>query len=75
MAVNRKAAMSRREKERSRQQKHKDKAEKRVQRREEKKQRGPGDPGVDPDIADIVPGPQALEEEPGEETAEEPGEE
>jgi len=30
------------------------------QRRDERANRAPGDPGVDPDIADIVPGPQPI---------------
>lgn len=61
-----------RERERARAEKQKAK----VVRREEAKQRrnesGPGDPGVDPDIAGIVPGPQPnpwlddLEGEPAE---------
>ncbi len=58
MAVNRKAAMTRRERERARQQRQKDKAERRLQRREEKRNRTGSDDGVDPDIAHIVPGPQ-----------------
>ncbi len=35
------------------------------QRRDERANRAPGEPGIDPDIADIVPGPQpvALDED------------
>jgi hypothetical protein len=66
-----------RERERARAEKQKQK----IVRREEAKQRRnevvPGQPGIDPDIAGIVPGPQPnpwlddLEEEPAAETDEE----
>jgi hypothetical protein len=52
---------AKRQKERARQEKAKEKAEKRAQRAAERsKPRTDGDPGIDPDIADIVPGPQPL---------------
>ncbi len=50
--------MIKRQKERSRQDKQREKEAKRVERKKEKTDRGGAD-GVDPDIADIVPGPQA----------------
>lgn len=66
-----------RERERARAEKQKQK----IVRREETKQRrsdpSPKQPGIDPDIAGIVPGPQPnpwlddLEEEPAEEAEEE----
>jgi hypothetical protein len=66
-----------RERERARAEKQKQK----IVRREETKQRrgdtSPKQPGIDPDIAGIVPGPQPnpwlddLEDEPAEETEEE----
>jgi hypothetical protein len=31
------------------------------QRRDERANRAPGEPGIDPDIAGIVPGPQPIE--------------
>jgi hypothetical protein len=55
---NRGASITKRERERNRQQRQKDKAEKRVQRKAEKQERPAHEPGVDPDIAGIVPGPQ-----------------
>ncbi len=54
-----------RKKELARQQKKKEKAERRVQRDKERQQRGPlSAEEEDPDIAGIVPGPQAPPEEP-----------
>ena len=58
MATKAQLGRGKRERERARAEKQKVK----IQRREEAKQRrsetGPGEPGVDPDIAGIVPGPQ-----------------
>jgi hypothetical protein len=51
-------SVSKRQKERSRQERQRDKEARRKERREEKAHREPPPPGVDPDIADIVPGPQ-----------------
>lgn len=52
----------RKELERKEHQQHK--AEKKEQRKREKEDRSKGlPPGVDPDIADIVPGPQPIPEE------------
>jgi hypothetical protein len=59
LGTNRKASINKRERERARQQRAKDKAERRSQRRAEKRDRSPLQPGEDPDIAGIVPGPQA----------------
>ena len=55
--------VSKRQKERARQDWQREKAEKRKQRREERTARVPGDPGQDPDIAGIVPGPQPPPED------------
>jgi hypothetical protein len=58
MATKTQLGRGKRERERARAEKQKAK----IQRREEAKQRrnesGPGETGVDPDIAGIVPGPQ-----------------
>jgi hypothetical protein len=51
-------SISKRQKERERQEHQRAKAERRKQRREEKTPRVSGS-GEDPDIAGIVPGPQA----------------
>ena len=56
-------SVNKRQKERERQEHQRDKAEKRKQRKEERTTRAPGDQGVDPDIAGIVPGPQPVAEE------------
>jgi hypothetical protein len=50
--------VNKRQKERNRQDKQRGKAAKREQRKRERTERGPATPGVDPDIAGIVPGPQ-----------------
>jgi hypothetical protein len=52
-----------RQKERARIDKQREKDAKRKQRRDERPTREVGEPGVDPDIAGIVPGPQPLPEE------------
>ena len=51
-------SVNKRQKERSRQERQRDKEARRKERREEKAHREPPPPGVDPDIAGIVPGPQ-----------------
>ena len=48
-----------RDKERARQQKQKDKAAVRAERKKNKDTRADVAPGEDPDVAGIVPGPQA----------------
>ena len=55
--------VSKRQKERARQDWQREKAEKRKQRQKERAARVPGEPGGDPDIAGIVPGPQPPPEE------------
>jgi hypothetical protein len=50
--------VQKRNKEKNRQEKQQEKAAKRRERKIEKENRPPPAPGVDPDIADIVPGPQ-----------------
>jgi hypothetical protein len=52
-----------RQKERARLDKQRDKADKRKQRRDAPSARVVTEPGVDPDIAGIVPGPQPIPEE------------
>lgn len=53
-------SVKKREKERARQERHADKALKREQRKLEKASRDPLNPGEDPDLAGIVPGPQPV---------------
>lgn len=66
MAPPSRPSAAKRQKERARQEKQKEKAERRAQRLAEKEKK-PGDPtGEDPDIAGIVPGPQPLPPEFGE---------
>ncbi len=55
--------VSKRQKERARQDRQREKAEKRKQRREDRGTRAPVEPGQDPDIAGIVPGPQPPPED------------
>ncbi|MDC0709373.1 hypothetical protein POL68_12945 [Stigmatella sp. ncwal1] len=54
--------MSKRQKELARKEKNKEKDSRREQRKKEKADRQPGEEGVDPDIAGIIPGPQPLPE-------------
>ncbi|MFI5299282.1 MAG: hypothetical protein ACHREM_14400 [Polyangiales bacterium] len=55
-------SFQKRQKEANRQEKLKGKIAERKQRREERVPRKDGTPGVDPDIAGIVPGPQPIAE-------------
>jgi hypothetical protein len=52
-----------RNKERARQQKQRDKANERIARKRDKDGEPPPPPGVDPDIAGIIPGPQPIPED------------
>jgi hypothetical protein len=52
-----------RSKEKLRQEKQRDKELKRQQRKAAAANRAPGEPGEDPDLAGIVPGPQPLPDE------------
>ena len=52
-----------RQKERARLDKQRDKDAKRKERRDEPSTRAVGEPGVDPDIAGIIPGPQPVLED------------
>jgi hypothetical protein len=54
-------SVNKRLKEKAREEKQHDKAQRRKERRQERDLRSPPPPGVDPDIAGIVPGPQAIE--------------
>lgn len=56
-------SVNKRNRERDRQNHQRDKDALRKQRRDERAQRPPGEPGVDPDIAGIVPGPQPILED------------
>ncbi len=49
-----------RQKERARLDKQREKEAKRKQRRDERPEPTAGSPGVDPDIAGIIPGPQPI---------------
>ncbi len=52
-----------RQREKDQQNRQREKAAQRRQRRDERGQRPPGEPGVDPDIAGIIPGPQPILED------------
>jgi hypothetical protein len=52
-----------RQKERARLDKQRDKSAKKKLRREQPNPRATTEPGVDPDIAGIIPGPQPIPEE------------
>ncbi len=52
-----------RQREVARQEHQREKAAKKQQRKSEKEPRGPLEPGEDPDLAGIIPGPQPKEEE------------
>ena len=52
-----------RQKERARLDKQRDKSEKKQLRRDQPSARATCEPGVDPDIAGIVPGPQPIPED------------
>jgi hypothetical protein len=52
-----------RQKERARLDKQRDKSEEKKLRREQPNARVTSEPGVDPDIAGIIPGPQPLPDE------------
>jgi hypothetical protein len=52
---------SKRNKEKARQDKQREKLVDRQQRKEEKKNAPPREPGSDPDIDHIIPGPQPIE--------------
>ncbi len=56
-------SVNKRIKEKAREEKQADKAQRRQERRKEREQRVSAPPGVDPDIADIVPGPQPPAED------------
>jgi hypothetical protein len=56
-------SVNKRLKERNRVDKQREKAAKRQERDRMKAERPPADPGEDPDIAGIVPGPQPIPEE------------
>ncbi len=56
-------SINKRQKERQRQERAREKEQKRQLRKTEKVDRGPGEEGIDPDIAGIVPGPQPLADE------------
>lgn len=57
-------SVNKRLKEKLRQEKQRDKAQKRENRRATTVDRPEGEPGEDPDLAGIVPGPQPIVEDP-----------
>ena len=58
MATKTQLGRGKRERERARAEKQKAKAQRREEAKQRRNESGPGQPGVDPDIAGIVPGPQ-----------------
>jgi hypothetical protein len=56
--------INKRNKEKQRQDRRREKEVKRQQRRDERGNKAPAEPGFDPDIAGIVPGPQPVEVDP-----------
>ena len=58
MATKAQLGRGKRERERARAEKQKAKAQRREDAKQRRSESGPGEPGVDPDIAGIVPGPQ-----------------
>jgi len=64
---------NKRERERAKQERHKEKAARRAEAKARRASAPPPPPGVDPDIADIVPGPQPSQwaDEPGDEADDE----
>jgi hypothetical protein len=76
MANRSRPSQQKRHKERARQEKQKMKAEKRLEAKTRQSSRNPLNPGEDPDIAGIIPGPQPpredmqFDEEPEPETTE-----
>jgi hypothetical protein len=74
MATKAQLGRGKRERERARAEKQKVKAQRREEAKQRRSESGPGEPGVDPDIAGIVPGPQPnpwLDDLDGDEAAEE----
>jgi hypothetical protein len=57
------STFTKRNKEKLRQEKQRDKEVKRQERKTAKANKEPTEPGIDPDIADIVPGPQPIFED------------
>lgn len=58
MATKAQLGRGKRERERARVEKQKAKAQRREEAKQRRSESGPGEPGIDPDIAGIVPGPQ-----------------
>jgi hypothetical protein len=58
MATKAQLGRGKRERERARAEKQKAKAQRREEAKQRRSESGPGEPGIDPDIAGIVPGPQ-----------------
>ena len=56
-------SVNKRQKEQARKEKQRDKDVKRQQRKDDRDKKGPGEDGIDPDIAGIVPGPQPQPDE------------
>ena len=56
-------SFAKRQKELARQERAREKNTERARRAEERKNRPEGEPGVDPDIAGVIPGPQPPAED------------
>ena len=56
------SSFMKRQKERQREEKQKEKEQKRAERDRDKANKPEGEPGEDPDLAGIVPGPQPVVE-------------
>lgn len=63
MGASGRPSFNKRQKEQARLEKQRRKEEKRAERDADRANRAPPEPGVDPDIAHIVPGPQPVAEE------------
>lgn len=56
-------SFAKRQKEQARAEKQREKAAERARRAEDRKNKPKAEPGVDPDIANVIPGPQPVAEE------------
>ena len=56
-------SLKKRQREMARKEQQADKAQRRAERKVQKDTRDPAEPGEDPDLAGIVPGPQPREDE------------
>ena len=56
-------SLKKRQREMARKEQQADKAQRRAERKAQKDTRDPAEPGEDPDLAGIIPGPQPREDE------------